>query len=99
MDFDVRARFGSSQEKPKAGSDLEHVQSLLRAKGYQLPEAMMNVRFVHLLDDQRRKELMLIYAEDLQPTGFTVTDLVPGGKGSKQWPIIENGLIESEEQS
>jgi len=57
--FDVCARFGASSEAPKPGSDLEHVQALLRAKGYQLPETMMNVRFVHLIDEQKRKELML----------------------------------------
>ena len=31
----------------------------------------MNVRLVHLLDDAKRKELMLIYAEDLAPSGHT----------------------------
>ncbi len=32
---------------------------------------MKYVRLVHLLDEQRRKELMIIYGEDLAPTGFT----------------------------
>ncbi len=92
--FDVRARFGASSEAPKPGSDLEHVQGLLRAKGYQLPEAMMNVRFVHLFDEQKRKELMIIYAEDLASTGFTVEDLLPTGKHSAQWPSLEAILIQ-----
>jgi hypothetical protein len=92
--FDVRARFGASGEAPKPGSDLEHVQALLRAKGYQLPEAMMNVRFVHLFDQQKRKELMIIYAEDLASTGFTVEDLLPTGKHSAQWPSLEASLIQ-----
>jgi hypothetical protein len=94
MLFDVRARFGLSSETPKPGSDLEHVRSLLRVNGYNLPEAMMNVHFVHLLDDQKRKELMTIYAEDLKPTGFTVNDSIPGGKDSGQWPSIETSLIQ-----
>jgi hypothetical protein len=92
--FDVRARFGASSEAPKPGSDLEHVQALLRATGYQLPEAMMNVRFVHLFDEQKRKELMIIYAEDLASTGFTVEDLLPTGKHSAQWPSLEAILIQ-----
>jgi len=77
-----RAVRGSERgnEAPKPGSDLEHVQTLLRAKGYQLPEAMRNVRFVHLFDEQKWKELMIIYAADLASTGFTVEDLVPTGK-------------------
>ena len=94
MLFDVRARFGASSDTPKPGSDLEHVHALLRAKGYQLPEAMMNVRLVHLLDEQKRKELMIIYAEDLYPTGFTTNDLLPGGKRSGQWPSLETSLIQ-----
>jgi hypothetical protein len=92
--FDVRSRFGASAETPKPGSDNEHVQALLHAKGYELPHAMMNVRFVHLLDPQKRKELMIIYAEDLKLTGFTISDLMPGGKHSPEWPSLEAGLIE-----
>ena len=92
--FDVRARFGPGSETPKPGSDGEHVQTLLRAKGYTMPDDTMNVRFVHLLDDQKRKELMIIYAEDLQPTGLSVSDLLPGGKHTSEWPAIEAGLIQ-----
>lgn len=97
--FDIRARFGASSEASKPGSDLEHVQALLRAKGYQLPEAMMNVRFVHLIDEQKRKELMIIYAEDLASTGFTVEDLLPTGKHSAQWPSLEAILIQRAENA
>jgi hypothetical protein len=91
--LDVRARFGPGSETPKPGSDSEHVQTLLNAKGYKMPEAMMNVRFVHLLDQEKRKELMIIYAEDLQPTGLHLDDLMPGGEGVAQWPSLEAGLI------
>ena len=58
-----------------------------------MPEATMNVRLVHLLDHQKRKELMIIYAEDLQPTGFSLADLMPGGKHASEWPTLEAGLI------
>lgn len=91
--FDVRARFGPIDEKSKPGSDSAHVQALLRAKGYTMPQAMMNVRLVHLLDQQKRKELMIIYAEDLQPTGFSVNDLMPGGNHTGEWPALEAGLV------
>ena len=36
---------------------------------------------------------MIIYAEDLAPTGFTAADLQKGGKARNQWPAIEKGLI------
>ena len=51
------------------------VEALVGAKGYRMPEAMMYVRLVHLLDKETRKELMIIYGEDLAPTGFTAADL------------------------
>ena len=54
----------------------------------------MSVRLVHLLDAEKRKELMIIYGEDLAPTGFTAADLEKNGTAYKQWPIIESGLIE-----
>jgi hypothetical protein len=95
--FDVRARFGPGNETPKPGSDGEHVQALLRAKDYRMPDATMNVRLVHLLDDQKRKEMMIIYAEDLQSTGLSVSDLLPGGKHTSEWPAIEAGLIQRAE--
>jgi hypothetical protein len=92
--FDVRARFGPGADAAKPGSDLEHVQALLRAKGLQMPEGTTNVRFVHLLDDQKRKEFMIIYVEDLAPLGLTVNDLMPGGRHSAKWPSIEAALIQ-----
>jgi hypothetical protein len=94
MIFDVRARFGPGNDTPKPGSDLEHVQALVRGKGYKVPEGMMNVRFVHLLDSQKRKELMIIYAEDLSSKGLTFQKLMPGGEAAGQWPVLEKGLIE-----
>jgi hypothetical protein len=76
------------------GSDREHIEALIRAKGYRIPENMMCVRLVHLLDPEKRKELMIIYGEDLAPSGFTASDLRQGGKASGQWPALEKGLID-----
>lgn len=94
LDFDVKARFGSSDEKPQSGSDLEQVRALLSARGYTLPDNMMNVRLVSMLDQEKRREFMMIYSEDLKPTGFTARDLMPGGKGEDHWAAIRKGLID-----
>jgi len=93
-DLFVRARFGAGGEPVKPGSDTEHVRRLLQAQGYTLPPDTINVRFVELLDAEARKELMIIYMEDLSPRGLTAADLAPGGKDEQQWPAIERGLIE-----
>jgi hypothetical protein len=55
---------------------------------------MMSVRLVHLLNEQKRQELMIIYSEDLAPTRLTAKQLQEGGSARSQWPAIEKGLIE-----
>jgi hypothetical protein len=69
----------------RSGSDREHVLQLLAAKGYSLPPGMMARRMVHLPTPDRRKELMIIYAEDLAPTGYSALDLVRGGKAEGEF--------------
>ena len=94
LDFYVDTWVRAADEKTTPGSDLEHIQALVRAKGYKLPAGMMSVRLVHLLDQVKRKELMIIYSEDVAPTGFTAADLKPDGKAHDRWPTIEKGLME-----
>ena len=54
----------------RAGSDIDHVMSLITAKGYRMPESMFYLRLVHLLDRSKRKELMIIYAKDIALNKF-----------------------------
>jgi hypothetical protein len=94
LDFYVDTWIREKNEKTTPGSDLEHIEALIRAKGYKIPVGMVIVRLAHLLDEQKRKELMIIYAEDFAPTGFTAADLKKGGKAHDQWPDIEKNLVE-----
>jgi len=94
MDFYVDTWVRASAPETKPDSDGAHVRALIRAKGYTSPAGMMYVRLVHLLDEQKRKELMIIYGEDLASTGFSAADLTKGGKAYDQWPTVEKGLIE-----
>ena len=94
LDFYVDTQVASADKKPKAGSDGEHIRALIGRSGYKLPPETMYVRLVHLLDEAKRKELMIIYAEDLSGTGFSAADLRAGGRAHDQWPKIEEGLIE-----
>ena len=98
LDFYVDTWVKLTNEKITPGSDEEHIQSLIRRKGFKLPAGMMSVRLVHLLDEQKRKELMFIYAEDVAPTGFAAADLKKGGKAYDQWPAIEENLVERAER-
>jgi hypothetical protein len=76
-----------------SGSDEQHIDALIAAKGYRLPRDMMAVRLVHLLDTQKRNELMIIYGEDLASTHLSATELDEGGKARNQWPTLEKALI------
>jgi hypothetical protein len=93
-DFYVDTDAGSLETKPKAGSDGEHIRAMIAARGYKFPREFMSVRFVHLLDAAKRKELMIIYAEDLSATGFSAADLREGGRVHNAWPNLEEELIE-----
>jgi hypothetical protein len=94
MDFYVDTWVRANGESSRAGSDREHIEALVRAKNFRMPAGMMYVRLVHLLDLQKRKELMIIYGEDVSSTGFTAAELKEGGKGHDRWPVIDKGLIE-----
>gem|GEM_PF-342833 len=94
LDFYVDTWTSASDDKVTPGSDTEHIQALIRARGYKMPAGMMSVRLVHLLDAQKRKELMIIYSEDLAATRFTAADLKQRGKEYDEWPAIEAGLVE-----
>jgi len=98
LDFYVDTWTSTNKKKAATGSDAQHIKALIRAHGYKMPAGMMYVRLVHLLDKPKRKELMIIYGEDLAPTGFTAAELKKGGKAYDQWSAIENGLVERAEK-
>jgi hypothetical protein len=99
LDFYVDTWTRADGEATRAGSDREHIEALIRASGYKMPLGMMYVRLVHLIDEKKRKELMIIYGEELAPTGFAAPDLQENGKAHSEWPAIEKGLIERAEKA
>jgi hypothetical protein len=52
----------------------------------------MYVRLVHLVDAAKRKELMIIYAENLASTGYTAAQLGEGGVEHAKWGAIADEL-------
>jgi hypothetical protein len=98
MDFYVDTWVRAKNEPTKQGSDLEHIVDLIGKKGYHTPDGMMYVRLVYLFH-QKRKELMIIYAEDTAQSGLTVEELRQGGKANRYWPVVEKGLLERAEKS
>ncbi len=94
MDFYVDTWVRTKDATIESGSDREHIEALVRAKGYRMPQAMKYVRLVHLLDKEKRKELMIIYGDDLAPTGFTAAEVNEGGKSHDRSPGLADALLE-----
>jgi hypothetical protein len=93
--FYTRARFGLSAEVPKVGSETERVSKLLATNGYTLPAEMMNARFIHYLDEPKRRELMIIVSEDMAPSGYSHDALIKGTPTTEPWISISRRLIET----
>lgn len=99
MDFYVDTWVRRKDAEMRPGSDGEHVVALLRTRGYHTPDGMTYVRLVHLLDGRKRQELMIIYAEDVAPSGFTASDLQQGGTAYDRWPTIADGVVQRAEKA
>lgn len=78
---------------PRPGSDGAYAREMLGARGYTLPVQVLWQRLVHLTDDTRRRELMIIYLEDLSATGLTAADLAEGGAAHDRWPAFAADLL------
>jgi hypothetical protein len=91
--LDFYEDIGVASLKPlKPGTDTRHFYSLLAAHGYKRGDLMW-VRLVHLPDPaKKRKELMIIYAEDLAPTGYTAQQLDEGGPDHSKWAAMAAAL-------
>ncbi len=96
--FFVRTRYGRGDEEGKPGSDWERVRQIVLQNGYRLPDELLNVRLVNLLDAERRKELMIIYAENLGSYGATVNGLL-SGQEQDLWASIEQRVLEKAKQA
>lgn len=77
----------------RPGSDGAAVRETLEGAGYRLPDEILFLRLVHLTDASNRAELMIIYAEDLAPTGYTAADLQPDGKAAGRWADVSAALL------
>lgn len=79
----------------RSDSDGSRAQSFLQSKGYRMAsDEILMQRLVHLTDESKRNELMIIYLEDLSGMGLTAADLAKDGKDAARWQEISKGLLE-----
>jgi hypothetical protein len=69
------------------------VVAMLGKAGYQMPKEQLNLRLIHLPDEAKRKELMIVYAEDMALSGTSVEKLNQTG-GQATWEEVKKGLID-----
>ncbi|HWS53952.1 MAG TPA: hypothetical protein VN228_07495 [Pyrinomonadaceae bacterium] len=75
-------------------SDGAHARAFLESKGYRVAgNDFMWRRLIHLTDETRRHELLIIYLEDMAPTGLTAGDVMGQGRASARWPEISAQLL------
>ena len=76
-------------------SDGNRARAFLSAKGLRMAGTeYMSQRLVHLVDEAKRNELMVIYIEDLSGTGLTAADLAEGGSARARWNEMAEGLLD-----
>jgi hypothetical protein len=95
LDFIADAYARNRKANPgRPDSDGSRAQAFLESKGYRIGDEVLSQRLVHLVDEAKRNELMVIYLEDLSALEVTAADLVPGGKAAAKWSDISQGLLD-----
>lgn len=77
----------------REGSDIGHVFDLLQRNGYSMEVDVMRVRQV-LLNEDRKRELMIMYLEDLETHGLSLTSFGEEGASSDLWIQASTDLRE-----
>jgi len=95
----VRPFVADTTRPPRSGSDSERVRAIFAGAGYVAPPHMLAVRFVRLLDDPEgtgygRRELMLIYAEEMRQSGASAEQVTTDGRPNERFRAIEGPLVE-----
>lgn len=67
-------------------------RSFLDAKGYSVPNEWMMWRSLTIVDEERRKEAIIFYIEDVQSTGLTLDDFYLNDEPTPEWKAIQEGL-------
>jgi len=96
FDFIADAYARNTRANPgRADSDGSRARAYLEKQGYRMmSDEVMSQRLVHLVDEAKRNELMIIYLEDLSGTGLSAADLAAGGSAATRWEELSKGLLE-----
>jgi hypothetical protein len=96
LDFIADAMARNIKANPgRPDSDGSRARTFLESKGYRMAsDEIISQRLVHLVDERKRSEVMIIYLEDLSALGLTAADVTEGGKVFAKWNQISSQLLE-----
>ena len=80
--------------KRARGTDGAMARQFLASQGYVFPNNFAYARIVYLTDESRRKELMIIFIDDLRSYGLTAAVLNEGGASASRLPEIEQAHLD-----
>lgn len=81
-------------DSQRPGTDGARIREFLQLKGYEYPDAFVYARLVHLTDESRRKELMIIFVDEAPLGGLDPEDLQQGAPRADAWPAIEQSHLD-----
>ena len=96
LDFIADAYARNIKANPgRPDSDGSRARAFLQSKGYRIAsDEVLFQRLVHLVDERKRSELMIIYLEDLSAMDLTAADVAEGGKAFARWNQISTELLD-----
>jgi hypothetical protein len=81
--YDTSAANVPAFRKQYPDSDAARAAAFLEGKGYQMEgDDIVYQRYVRVVDEAKRNELLVVYYESLQGTGFTAADLSASGSAA-----------------
>lgn len=101
LDFFADTYFVNVKTNPsRPDSDGSRMRAFLESKGYRMKgDDVMLQRLVHMTDDSKRNELMIIYMEDLSLLGLTAADLIANGSAANRRDELTKALLERAQKS
>ncbi len=76
------------------GTDGALARGFLSDHGYSWPDDFGYARLVHIPDAAARQELLIIFVDDLAPSGLAGDSLQEGGRNRELWPDVETAHLD-----
>jgi hypothetical protein len=80
--------------KENPGAESDKTTAFLKEKHYSVDDELMMSRFVRVVDEEKRHEIIIYYIENLKDSGFPFTEYNGDGQPSARQTAVEKALTE-----